>query len=276
MCVTKLIAREINWLSQKHCFPNRSCSVIKTCKSLAQGASEGVKMGQMLGLVSDPERERILEQLSRHNCWGLIVAPDKLKADRGFMMQAVSKFRGALQYASAELRSDRDFMMKAVSEHGYALMHASKELRSDRDFVMKAVSKNGDALGYASAELRSDRDLVLTAASNNWRALQHASEELRSDPGILASTAFGSPPKALVLKVTLLSGRSCTLAMGLIELIMSSCFGVLEEIARCLDLKRADTGELIIGTLITSDGTEVRSLDDLRPGMLNEVTLVIP
>ena len=141
---------------------------------------------------------------------------------------------------------------------------------------MAAVSESGDALEYASEELRSDRDLVMTAASNHWRALCWASEELRSDPGILASTAFGSPPEGLVLKATLLSGRSCTLAMKVLPVRMIGLPGVLAEVARRLDLKRVGTGELIIGTLIASDGAEIISAHELQPGMLNEVTLVIP
>ena len=117
--------------------------------------------------------------------------------------------------------------MTAVSQYGASLEHASEELRSDRKLVMIAVSQDGIALRFASKELRSDRDVVMAATSNEWRALQFASEELRSDEDIIASTDFGSPqPEALVLKATLLSGRSCTLVVPLrcrLEDILRDC-----------------------------------------------------
>ena len=67
MCTTTFYrgVEKMYRLSQKLCFQSRSCSVIKTCESLTQGASGGVKIGQMmLGPVSEAERERILEHVS--------------------------------------------------------------------------------------------------------------------------------------------------------------------------------------------------------------------
>ena len=194
-------------------------------------------------------------------------ASEELRSDRDLVMTAVSKHGAALQYASEELRSDRGLVMTAVSQFGASLEHASEELRSDRDLVMTAVSMHGSALRFASEELRSDRDVVMAAASNGWRALQYASEELRSDADIVASTDFGSPqPEALVLKATLLSGRSCTLVVPLWRRLED----VLRACGASLGLKAASGGKLI-----TSDGTTLGSIEDLQPAMLNEVTLVL-
>ena len=194
-------------------------------------------------------------------------ASEELRSDREVVMTAVSKNGAALQYASEELRSDRELVIIAVSQNGYALEHASEELRSDRDLVMTAVSKHGSALRCASEELRSDRDIVMAAASNSWRALQYASEDLRSDADIIASTKFGSRrPEALVLKATLLSGRSCTLVVPLphrLEDILRNC-------GASLGLEVAAGSKLI-----SSDGTTLSSLRELQPAMLNEVTLVL-
>ena len=274
-------------------------------------------MGQMLG-VFDPDREEILRDLRCGSCVRLDAAPDEIKADRRFMMQAVSisgfaltcaseelrsdrglvmtamsSYGGALGLASQELRSDRDLMMAAVSSgdryalrfasedllsdrdivatavssNGLALKLASEELRSDRDIVAIAVSSDGDALEFASEELRSDRNLVMTAVSKSWHALRYAPEELRSDSEILASTNFGSPPEALVLKATLLSGRSCTLVVPKGD----SLVWIVRRCAKNLGLEGTTAG-----VLITSDGAELSSLEELQLGTLNEVTFVIP
>ena len=243
--------------------------------------------------VFDRERQRILTELPFDEGRRLLaLAPKEVKADRNFMMAAVREYWLSIAYASEELRSDRELMMIAVSQSGYALIdasealrsdrdvvmtavskngaaleHASEELRSDRDLMMLAVSQDGSALRFASEELRSDRDVVMAAASNEWRALQFASEELRSDADIIASTNFGSPqPEALVLKATLLSGRSCTLVVHLRRRLDT----ILRVCGASLGLEAAAGSKLI-----TSDGTTLSSLRELQPAMLNEVTLVL-
>ena len=194
-------------------------------------------------------------------------ASAELRSDRNFVMEAGLKTGPALEFASEKLRSDRDLVMAAVSRYGSALKFASEELRSDRDLVMIAVSSRGDALEHASEELRSDRDVVMIAVSESWQALQHAPEEFRSDPEIIANTNFGSRrPQALVLKATLLSGRSCTQVVP----IWKTLDKMLRYYEEGLGLERQAAG-----ALITLDGTILTSLDQLQPGMLHEVTLVI-
>ena len=195
-------------------------------------------------------------------------ASEELRADGKFMMRAVRKLGGeTLEHASEELRSEREFIMTAVSIDWVALAFASGGLASDRDIVMTAVSSYWGALEFASEELRSDRNLVMTAVSQCWKALRYAAEELRSDSEILASTNFGSPPEALVLKATLLSGRSCTLLVPEHD----SLTWMVRECAENLGLQGTTAG-----VLITSDGTELSSLKELQLGTLNEVTFVIP
>ena len=60
-----------------------------------------------------------------------------------------------------------------------------------------------------------DREIALKAVSQHWEALQSVSEELRADPEILSNTNFMEPREALVLRVTLLSGRWQKLVRGL-------------------------------------------------------------
>ena len=185
------------------------------------------------------------------------------------ILKLLPHWRGLILLADApeELTADWDFMTEAVSKNGLALHFASEEWRSDRDIVTTAVSSYGSALRFASEELRSDRNLVMTAVSESWHALRYAPEELRSDSEILASTNFGSPPKALVLKATLLSGRSCTLVVREGDTLSWT----VQACARNLGLEGTTAG-----VLITSDGTELSSRKELQLGTLNEVTFVIP
>ena len=186
--------------------------------------------------------------------------------------------RFALECASADLQADHEIVMAAVSQHGCALEYASDEHRSSHDIVLSAVSQDGCALRYASEELRSDHRIVMAAVSQNWEALRSASQDLRSNPEILARTNFGSQPVAAVLRVTLISGRSCTRviivrntrgwAMSRIENVLQAC---------AVDLGLEETLVVENGKFILSHGTTLDSdsLLDLQPGALHEATLVI-
>ena len=68
----------------------------------------------------------------------------------------------ALQYASARLRADRGFVLEAV-KHGMPLSCVSAYLRLDREVVLAAVQQRHSALALASDELRRDPAFVRRA-----------------------------------------------------------------------------------------------------------------
>ena len=135
-------------------------------------------------------------------------ATEELRGECELVMKAVLHDGDALQHARHELRGNRDFMMKAVSQSGHALEFATDELRADRELVMKAVSQSGYALAFATDKLRADREVVMKAVSECGYALEFASDELRGDQEIM-EVALAKARDAVVLSVTLLSGRCC-------------------------------------------------------------------
>ena len=146
----------------------------------------------------------------RHNANALGAATQELRGDREIVMTAVSQSGWTLQYASKELRGDREVVMTAVSRSGWVLQFAAEELRGDREVVMTAVSQNGSALRCASEELRGDRAIVMKAVSQSELALRYATEELKGDHELLEIAVQSKRFFLAVVKVTLLSGRSCT------------------------------------------------------------------
>ena len=96
-----------------------------------------------------------------------------------------------------------------------ALQFASSEWRGDWEMVMIAVKQNGNALQYASTALQDNCQIVLTAVSQTAGALRSASEELLENEDFLYSArqaSFSIDQDFVVVKVILLSGRSCTVA----------------------------------------------------------------
>jgi len=161
-------------------------------------------------------------------------ASPALCGNREIVLQAVSACGEALQYASEELRDDKDVVHRAVRcQYSSALQHASDELRANREVVLDAVSVNGHALQYAAEPLHDDFEVVRSAVLATGEALQYASERLRGSEELveLASLTCGrafcfaaevlmvneafiqrAAGANFVLRVTMLSGRSCVLA----------------------------------------------------------------
>jgi len=126
-----------------------------------------------------------------------------LRADKRFMLKAVTIDRVALEHASEELRGDKDVVLAALRNSVLAFRYASKQLRADKRFMLKAVDIDPKALAYASeelrgdkdfvcftlkyasAELQADRDIVLAAVSNDHSTLKYASAELQADRDIV-------------------------------------------------------------------------------------------
>jgi len=86
-------------------------------------------------------------------------APDFVRADRKFMLEAVAECGSALKYAADYLKSDRDVVHAAVKQNGEALQWASGILKADREVVLAAVKQNCAAVKFASDSLREDKDL---------------------------------------------------------------------------------------------------------------------
>ena len=63
-------------------------------------------------------------------------------------------YGGTLLYADAALKADRDFVLAAVTKNGRALQYADAALKVDREIVLAAVTDNGCAQQHAGAARR--------------------------------------------------------------------------------------------------------------------------
>ena len=166
----------------------------------------------------------------------------------------------------------RHCLERTVSQHGSALEWASEDLKGDREIVLKAVSKDGSALQWASEDVKGDRKVVLKAVSQNWHALFWASSEFCEDQEVqelISGTDFEH--NGLLLKVSLLSGRSCTLLWTR----LGDFFSLLERCSAQLGLECQqviDNGKLV--HQCEAKGI-IGSWTDLQPGKMHFVTLAL-
>ena len=242
------------------------------------------------------DREIVLNAVSQHGL-ALQWASEDLKGDREIVLNAVSQIWRALQWASKDLKGDREIVLNAVSQNWRALHGASKDLKGDREIVLNAVSQSWQALQWASEDLKADREIVLNAVSQKWRALEWASEDLKGDREIVltavsqnwqalewASSEFFEDQEVqelisvtdfehhgLLLKVSLLSGRSCTAVWTQAETLRS----LLERCGAKLGLDSeqvADNGKLV--HQCEAKGI-IGSWPDLQSGKMHFVTLAL-
>jgi len=112
--------------------------------------------------------------------------PDKLE-DREAALEAVRKDWRKLESVAPGFRADRTFVLAAVSACGHALMHADGTLQADRDIVLAAVAQNGNAIKHAKPSLRTDPEVVLVAAKQSSTALRHVPARLLADRELVVS-----------------------------------------------------------------------------------------
>jgi len=118
--------------------------------------------------------------------WSLDEAPESIRFDKYFMLQALKEDGSCLEYTSEELKNDKEIALLAVQNSRSALEHISINLKNEKDVVLVAL-QNGNSLEYASDDLKNDKEVVLTAIKNNSRDLEYASDELKSDTSFAIS-----------------------------------------------------------------------------------------
>ncbi|WAM03768.1 DUF4116 domain-containing protein [Mycoplasmopsis cynos] len=71
------------------------------------------------------------------------------------------------------VKNYKKFVLEAVKRDGGALQFASEELKKEfgknRDIMLEVVKWNGNALRYASEELKKDREVVLEVMKRDYR-----------------------------------------------------------------------------------------------------------
>jgi len=81
----------------------------------------------------------------------------------------VGQCPAAISYATPELKADREFVLEAVSRSGFAIVHASAELRRDKEVALLALrTTGGRAIATSIApELRNDPEIAAAAMAAN-------------------------------------------------------------------------------------------------------------
>eukprot|EP00971_Amphidinium_carterae_P258332 5127435-Amphidinium_carterae.1 len=111
----------------------------------------------------------------------------------------------ALAWAADSCKGDREIVLQAVSRNPKALQWAARSCRVDRDIVGVAVSRDGSALEWAGECCRNDPEIALSAVLQNDCAILWVGDDLLEDE----SFAKRAKRSWFILKVSLLSGRSC-------------------------------------------------------------------
>ena len=143
----------------------------------------------LMGCRDEYHSKKCALKIVKKAFWNMKSFSEALRADREFVLAAVTWDGLALEYASKALRADRWVVLAAVTEEGSALQFASKALRADKDVVLAAVTQNGYALEDASVALRADKDVVLAAVTRYSDALMYASNALQADREVVLAAA---------------------------------------------------------------------------------------
>merc|ERR1719276_182481 len=101
-----------------------------------------------------------------------------------------------MKYTDDDLKADKQFVLAAVSSNGDALQHVSDSLKEDREVVKAAVGNKGSALKFAKGGLNQDAEML--KESGLWNEEENK-QYPRSEQAILSvkfSLAEQSTPYA--------------------------------------------------------------------------------
>jgi len=186
-------------------------------------------------------------------------------------------------------------VLAAVSDDGAALQYAHPALQADREVVLTAVVRNGSALRYAEESLRADPEVVLAAVLQQHFAFQYAHESLRGDVNFLGKVLSMEPVALkfaalqglsdealsllasqtttwLVLKISLLSGRSCVVTCR----VQRHVCDVMSQCRRLLDLEsgQAEQQKLVSQGHVLEAGVPLSEAEAISVGKLNHLVLI--
>eukprot|EP00971_Amphidinium_carterae_P120335 2384464-Amphidinium_carterae.1 len=108
--------------------------------------------------LASTERQRALANVKRDGFSFLRDVPERYRADREIVLEAVKKNGRALAFAAKECKSDREIVLGAVQQDGHALECAAEECKADSAIVLAAVQQNGHALEKAAEECKTPPD----------------------------------------------------------------------------------------------------------------------
>jgi len=132
-------------------------------------------------------------------------APDRIKADRNFMLAARRLHGGAVEHVYVGLAGDCELeIMRWVDNLSKLNRHddveglmqrAPNHVRANRDVMLVAVRKDGMMLKYADESIRGNRDLLL-------EAIKRIGIRSMSDVGLVGNESY----REMMLKVVLTNG----------------------------------------------------------------------
>lgn len=139
----------------------------------------------------------VVRTMAKKDILSINKAGDALLQDQAFMLELMGdqeethKKRTIFQAASKLLKADKGFLLQAV-QRGYGdLADCPKELLADKELVLAVVKTGGCELENASEELRGDKDCATAAVEQNAFALQYVPEKLQRQLAIMAAGQDG-------------------------------------------------------------------------------------
>ena len=154
-----------------------------------------------MGSTPAEERQEILSKIENAKGWEAVkplvaALPGAYRDDAGIMAAAIRRDPETYLLASERLQADKGLTVEAVSRLGPVLCSAPDALKADREVVSAATANLPDSLYCADPSLKHDRGFVLDEVGKGGRAYDYAAKELKADPEI-ATAAVASYPDML-------------------------------------------------------------------------------
>mmetsp|Transcript_50934 Transcript_50934/g.114584 ORF Transcript_50934/g.114584 Transcript_50934/m.114584 type:complete len:189 (+) Transcript_50934:55-621(+) len=167
---------------------------------------------------------------------------------------------------------NRETALGIVRKDGRALQWMGSSLQSDQEIVLAAVLQYGRSLEHAGAICKSDRNIVQAALNEDSWALQYAADELLADD----SFAIETKSSHFILKVSMLSGRSCYSCVKTLQAMTEPAASIIRRCCERLGLEFSGREVLVHGSDVVPIAAPLLDWPGLNGcGMVTEYQLVV-
>jgi len=122
-------------------------------------------------------REWMLKLINMKNVF-YSFAPDSMKSDRAFAIDALNENVYVFQYFKKEFRADKEIVMLLLrlDEYGELVEHIEKQALEDPEVMELFLETNIGSFPQADPAFRKNKDIVLKVISSDFTMLQYAFE----------------------------------------------------------------------------------------------------
>ena len=88
--------------------------------------------------------------------------PKEFWSDKDFVLEAVKKQGGAIDYADPALKNNKEIVISAIKQDSFAIDYIGEEIKKDKDVLLEIIAQKGaDSIKLIDEKYKNDKEVIL-------------------------------------------------------------------------------------------------------------------